>query len=110
MSIYFENNIALFISAIVIAIVLWIIARKIEHKRFRRAVRASIIFLVFPIFYLGHPFLYYQSWMILFVCIADLNFQPLPIYFAIWSIFIALSQIRTSKNLPKESNIDVERD
>jgi len=93
LSVYFENNLPLFFGGIAFAIIFWIISKKIENNRGRRAVRATILFLVFPIFYLGHPFLYYQSWMIIACGIGDLDIKPLSIVLCAWAVFVALSQI-----------------
>lgn len=88
----FENNLTLFVFSFFVGVVVWFIAAKINNIRFRRALRASILFLVFPIYYLGHPFLFYQCWMFIVASIVDFNLKWLFIMFGIWGIVILISQ------------------
>jgi len=91
MSSALENNALLFWIGIVVAIGTWIYCYKVRDARYRRPLRASTIFLSFPIVYLGHPFLYYQSWMFLVVYISELNFFAIGIYLLIWIAIVGLS-------------------
>ena len=94
----FENNIFLFIFIYALGIVGWFLLYKVSNLRIRRAARASIIFLVFPIFFFGHPFLYYQTWMLIFAYIADFNLIMFLVSLGIWGLFLLFSQIGASKN------------
>lgn len=94
---FFENNLVLFLSSYIVAVVAWLLTSRLAKLRIRRAVRASIIFLVFPIFYTGHPFLYYQCWMLLLVYIVKLKVLWLLLFLAIWGIFILISQIKVAR-------------
>jgi len=53
---FFVNNIILFPLSYVVAYFSWKYSVKLRNVRVRRAVRASIIFLVFPILGISHPF------------------------------------------------------
>ena len=97
LSVYFENNLLLFVVGISFAIIFWVLSKRIENHRLRRAVRATILLLVCPIFYLGHPFLYYQSWMMIVCAIGDFDIKPLAIFLCAWAVFVALSQINIKK-------------
>ena len=97
MSVYFENNLPLFVGGIFFAIIFWIISKRIDNDRGRRAVRATILFLVFPILYLKHPFLYYQSWMMIVCVIGEFDIKPLSILICAWAVFVALSQINIKR-------------
>jgi len=96
-STFFENNLFLFLAAMAIAIAAWMACSQIADIRFRRAAKASIVFLAFPIVYLGHSFLFYQSWMLLVIYIAQLSVVSLILYFVVWASFIGISQIKIVK-------------
>jgi len=98
MYIYFENNIILFVLTYVVASVYFVASRLIKNKRLRRAANASIIFLIFPIFYIGDPFLFYQCWMLIVIYLLDMNISWLLTFMGIWSMCIVLSQIRSRSN------------
>ncbi len=93
MSSFFENNIWLILFSVVIAIAIWRVCSKLKNNRIRRAIRATIIFLVFPIFYAGHPLLFYQVWMFIMASIVNFNLKWLLILFVSWLVFIGTSQI-----------------
>lgn len=93
MAIIFENNVLLFVLGYVVAIFLWIISKKIGNQKVRKALRVSVIFLFLPLFYLWHPFLFYQVWMMIVISIVEFDILPLACLMAVWGIFLILSQI-----------------
>ena len=93
MGISFENNIWLQLFSIAIAIVGWFYTAKIDNTRVRRLIKGSLIYLVFPVFYFGHPFLFYQVWMFVAASVIHLNIKWLFIMFSIWLVIVGLSQI-----------------
>lgn len=94
---FLENNITLFIAIYLVGGVAWVLCSNLSSIRIRRGLRASIVFLAFPIFYLGHPVLFYQFWMFLLVSIKELDFEKIAILLAIWGIFVVISQIKIPK-------------
>ena len=93
MSTFFENNIWLVILSFAVAVIAWLSCSKMNNIRIRRATRATIIFLVIPIFYLGHPFLFYQVWVLIVASVVNSEFMWLLIYLVAWSVFLGFSQI-----------------
>jgi hypothetical protein len=88
---FLENNLFIFFSYYVVAVGAWILSARLSGVRLRRAVRVSIIFLGFPILYLGHPFLFYQCWMWIVVSIIELDLKWLIILLSIWTLLIVVS-------------------
>ena len=95
----FENNLILFLSSLVIGVIAWVFSSRISSVRVRRAAKGTIIYLLFPVVYLGHPFLYYQCWMLLLIYITEMKLSWLLLFMLIWGVFIALSQIKIKKAL-----------
>jgi CDP-diglyceride synthetase len=93
MSSFFENNIWFLVASLAVAAIVWKLSSKIEKTRVRRGLRATLIFLMFPVFYLGHPFLYYQVWVLIAASIINLNLMWLAIFLVVWAVFVGLSQI-----------------
>jgi len=93
MDTFLENNIWLLLLSVAFAVVAWLFCKRIENTRVRRATRATIIFLVLPVFYLGHPFLFYQMWGLLLASIVNLKPMWFFIYLAVWGVFVGISQI-----------------
>ena len=88
-----ENNIWLLLLSVGIAAVTWLYCKRLENIRLRRATRATIIFLVLPVFSLGHPFLFYQVWVLLVASIVNIELMWFLIYLTVWGVFIGISQV-----------------
>ena len=93
MSTFFENNIWLLLLSVGIAAVTWLYCKRVENIRLRRAIRATIIFLIIPVFNLGHPFLFYQAWVLLIASIVNIEPMWFLIYLAVWGLFVGVSQV-----------------
>ena len=93
MSSFFENDILLQLFSIVIAIAGWLYTSKVNNIRARRAIRATLIYLVFPVAYLGHPFLFYQVWMFVVASVVNFDLKWLLIMFSIWFVVVGILQI-----------------
>jgi len=100
----FENNLILFISTFIVSVFAWLASSRIKNVRKRRAIKASVIMLAFPVVYLGHPVLFYSSWMILFVYGANLQIVPLVVYLLIWLTLIGVSLLRPDRERRDESS------
>lgn len=87
----FENNIILFLSSYVVAVVGWILSSRLSSKRMSRTVRVSILFLVFPFFFLGHPFMLFQSWMFVVASIVLMEFKWTMTMLIIWTVLLMVS-------------------
>ena len=92
-----ENNVLALSVGIAVAAVLFVLAGRIESTRLRRAVRTSLVFLALPVTYVGHPFLFYQSWMFPVVFIESQNLGALSVYLAIWLALVGMFQLGLSK-------------
>lgn len=90
-----ENNFLVFWASYVLAAGAWIAASRVSSLPVRRVLRVSIVFLVFPIVYLGHPFLYYQVWMLLLGYATEPNLPWLLLSVLVWSGLIMLFRRRT---------------
>jgi len=88
---FFANNIILFLSSYVVAVVSWILSSRLPSKRMRRAVRASILYLVFPVFFLGHPFVLFQFWMFVVASIVLMEFKWIMTILIIWTVLLMVS-------------------
>ena len=88
------NNSILFLSSYVVAVAVWYLSTRLSSGRIRRALRVSIIFLVVPIVYVGHPIIFFQCWMFLLVCIVAWDSQWLQLLLSIWAILILIFQLR----------------
>jgi predicted MFS family arabinose efflux permease len=89
-----ENNAYLLATGFAIAAGIWWMAARLKSWRARRAVRVSAIFLAAPIVYLGHPFLFYQSWMMLVAYAQSREWLGLSVYFGLWVMLVSVSQLR----------------
>lgn len=103
---FFENNLILFLSSYVVGIFAWVHCSKLSNIRIRFGIRASIIYLLFPIFYMGHPFLYYQCWMLLIVYITELQIGWLLVSLLILAVFILISQIFAIRKIKGSDSIE----
>jgi hypothetical protein len=94
---FFENNLILFVFSYVVAFFAWKYCIKLKSARVRRAVRASIAFLVFPILEIPHPIIFTQTWMEIIMC----TYLLVPICLIIlsigWFVFLVFSQVRISE-------------
>ncbi len=88
---FFANNIILFLSSYFVAAVSWILSSRLPRKRMRRAVRASILYLVFPVFFLGHPFMLFQFWMFVVAGIVLMDFKWIMTMLIIWTVLLMVS-------------------
>ncbi len=88
---FFANNIILFLSSYVVAVVSWILSSRLPSKRMRRAVRVSILYLVFPVFFLGHPFMLFQFWMFVVAGIVLMEFKWIMTMLIIWTVLLMVS-------------------
>ena len=59
-----ENNFLLFAACYIFGIIGWFLAGKLSSWKIRRSVRITIVILVIPIVWLGHPILVYQIWVL----------------------------------------------
>lgn len=73
MNILFENKLVLFLLAYYVAYGAWMLVSKMTKKSIRIGMKGLIVFLVFPVFYFGQPFLYYQCWMLLVMAVTGLK-------------------------------------
>jgi len=87
----FANNIILFLSSYLVAVVSWILSSRLPRKRMRRAVRVSILYLVFPVFFLGHPFILFQFWMFVVAGIVLMEFKWIMTMLIIWTVLLMVS-------------------
>jgi len=91
---FFVNNSILFLSSYVVAVAVWFLSVRLPSVRIRRALRVSIIFLVVPVIYIGHPLIFFQCWMFLLVSIVGQDSQWLLFVLSIWAILILIFQLR----------------
>ena len=91
---FFESNPILFLSSYVVALFAWILVSRLSNIRVRKALRASIIFVkrFFPIIEISHPFLFYQVWMGIVMCILLEFTSECFVLLFIWFIVIVASQ------------------
>ncbi len=88
---FFANNIILFLASYMVAVVSWILSSRLPSKRIRRAVRVSILYLVFPVFFLGHPFMLFQFWMFVVAGIVLMEFKWIMTVLIIWTVILMVS-------------------
>jgi len=100
-----ENNITLFVISMGIAVLFWFASKKIKKIRIRRAFRISIFYLVLPVPFFGHPFLYYQVWTLLANYFLNAKLGWLLGMILIWIVMIVLSQIGI-KNVTIQRNFN----
>jgi hypothetical protein len=88
----FENYVIVVILAYAVAGVVWFLCRRVSSPLARRAVRASMIFWVFPIIIpAGHGFIFCQPWIFLLMVAASGEIG-LPIaILGIWVIVLLVS-------------------
>jgi hypothetical protein len=104
MNSFFENNLILFLSAYIVAYFAWKYSIKLKNVRVRRATRASILFLFFPVIEISHPFIFDQNWMALIVCTYQVVPKCLIILSVWWLTFLVLSQVRIPDKPDKSKN------
>ena len=79
-----ENNSSAMLVTLLLGGTLWWATSWLHDHRARRALRVSIAVLCFPILYLGHPFLYYPSWALLFIYAAQGSWFAAGMFAAVW--------------------------
>ncbi len=89
-----ESNVYILIGSTIVATFGWFASKNIENIRVRRAVKTSIIYLILPIPFLGHPLFYYQVCSLLIYYIIDFNLQGLLVLLIIWLGLVVISQYR----------------
>jgi len=94
-----ENNQYLFFGTYVAAIILWILSAYISNLKLKKSIRYSIIYLSLPFVYIGHPFLYYQVWMLLVGSVVALNVLWSLAFISIWVIVIYTAIRKASENV-----------
>jgi len=87
----FENNLNWVGLALLAASILWMLIGRVQKPAICRIVRASILFLIFPLVYLGHPVFFYQVWMLLPIYFSESDFLGMSILFVIWAIVLIIS-------------------
>ena len=93
----FANNIFIFVGSYVIAIFLWRLSSRLYNIRVRRAMRISIVILVFPIIYIHHGILFLQIWTGLLMYIEQFIWDGLMILLGIWAMLIVVSEALLQK-------------
>ena len=64
---------------------------RLPSKRMHRAVRVSILYLVFPVFFLGRPFILFQFWMFVVAGIVLMEYKWIMVMLSIWTITLIVS-------------------
>ena len=90
------NNFVAFSIGVACLAVLWILASWIRRFDVRVAVRASAVFLAFPIAYFGHPFLGGSVWMLIAAIMASGSIILILVSLAIWAA-VVLATIATCR-------------
>lgn len=86
---FLENNIYIVFLGYIIGMILWYMSVSMSPIK-KIILRSSLVLLLFPIVYPAHPFLFYQSWMLLFIYVIDLKFLHIFIYLSIWLLTILI--------------------
>jgi hypothetical protein len=91
-----ENNLVATLATIVVGAIVWRALRHAATPKVRRAARIAVVLLCLPIVYIGHPFLYYPSWVVLFAGIASANLIVVGLYAVVWVsvVFVGLRQLQ----------------
>jgi hypothetical protein len=104
---YLENNFTLILIAWFFSAFLYQTGKRIQSKVLRRVFRVSIVFLVFPVAYLGHPILVYQVWMLIFAYVTQDSFDALAISGSVWLVLVLVSLVHLAvKQHNKKFNKD----
>ncbi len=94
------NNIFIFVGSYVIAFISWRLSSRLSNIHVRQATKISIVFLAFPIIYLGHPFMFGQCWMLFILSIEKFiltgfridDLKLIMILLGIWGMLIVFSE------------------
>jgi hypothetical protein len=90
---YLESNFTLIIIVWIVTAFLYQIGHRIQSKVLKRVFRVSIVFLVLPAAYFGHPLLVYQVWMLIFAYVTQGSFGALAISGSVWLVLVLVSLI-----------------
>lgn len=93
------NSHTLFIVTLAMAIGAWFLSSKLSNLRLQRALRVSLVFLVFPIPPF-EPYLIIQMWMIVFMYTFQFFLPGMIVLLSTWVFFVAIFQ----SDLPKKQD------
>jgi hypothetical protein len=96
---FFRNWQISLIVTLAMGIGAWILSSRLSSLRLQRALRVSLVFLLFPI-PIPEPFIILQIWMLVFLFTFQFFLPGMIVLLSIWAFFVAISQT----DLPKKQN------